>query len=135
MTKEERLKMENMTVEELKTKTETEIMDFIRYRLSFDEFIKGSFPYKDETKNVHKRFDMSGYECKTGGCTLWNNSILNEFADLGIYDYTSYLFLDFYKGTPTLYLKYFHENENYQSEDWTGNYGNNIFYFSYDYIQ
>ena len=31
---------------------------------------------------------------------------------LGIYDYTSYLFLDFHNGTPTVYLKYFSENEN-----------------------
>lgn len=48
----------------------------------------------------------------TGWCTLFNTAILNEFANLGIYDYTSYLFLDFDKGTPTVYLKYYDENEN-----------------------
>ena len=63
---------------------------------------------------------MSGYESITGQCTLWNNSVLNTFADLGIYDYTSYLFLDFYKGSPTLYLKYFYENENLEFNEWSG---------------
>ena len=29
-----------------------------------------------------------------------------------VFDYTSYLFLDFHNGTPTVYLKYFSENEN-----------------------
>ena len=55
---------------------------------------------------------MSGCEQTTGWCTLFNTAILNEFANLGIYDYTSYLFLDFDKGTPTVYLKYYDENEN-----------------------
>ena len=50
---------------------------------------------------------MSGNESKTSQCTIFNTAILNEFADLGIYDYTSYLFLDFHNGTPTVYLKYF----------------------------
>ena len=57
---------------------------------------------------------MSGYETETGKCTVDNLAILNLFADLGIYDYTSYLFLDFYKGTPTLYLKYFHDEDNFE---------------------
>jgi hypothetical protein len=59
-----------------------------------------------QIEKQHKRFKMSGYEAETGSCTIWNTSILNEFADLGIYDYTCYLFLDFYKGTPKLYLRY-----------------------------
>ncbi len=49
---------------------------------------------------------------KTGQCTIFNTAILNEFANLGIYDYTSYLFLDFHNGTPPFISKYFSENEN-----------------------
>lgn len=63
---------------------------------------------------------MSGYESETGECMINNLSIVNEFADLGIYDYTSYLFLDFYKGSPTLYLKYFTEAENLKIDDLDG---------------
>jgi len=97
-----------MTVEELKKKSKEDVMRFIRQRLSFDEGINSSMRYlePEQIKKQHKRFEMSGYESKTGQCTVWNTSIVNEFADLGIYDYTSYLLLDFYKGTPTLYIKY-----------------------------
>ena len=107
-----------MTAQELKVKTKDEIMDFIRQRLSFDEGITRSIRHSETERKQHKRFEMSGYESKTGQCTVWNTSVLNEFADLGIYDYTSYLFLDFYKGNPTLYLKYFHENENLEFDQW-----------------
>lgn len=55
---------------------------------------------------------MSGYESKIGSCTLHNQSVLNTFAHLGLYDYTNYLFLDFHKGTPTLYMQYFNGKEN-----------------------
>ena len=48
---------------------------------------------------------MSGYESKKEQSAVSNFSIVNEFADLGIYDYTKYLFVGFYKGTPTLYLQ------------------------------
>jgi hypothetical protein len=109
-----------MTAEELKVKTKDEIMDFIRKRLSFDEGTESSIRHSETDRIQHKRFDMSGYESKTGQCTVWNTSVLNEFADLGIYDYTSYLFLDFYKGTPTLYLKYFNGNENLEFDEWGG---------------
>ncbi|TXF79585.1 hypothetical protein [Chryseobacterium sp.] len=109
-----------MTAEELKVKTKDEIMDFIRKRLSFDEGTAGSIRQSETERKQHKRFDMSGYESKTGQCTVWNASVLNEFADLGIYDYTSYLFLDFYKGNPRLYLKYFNENENLEFDEWGG---------------
>lgn len=111
-----------MTAEILKTKPKEEILDFIRERLSFDHEIISSLRHtdKDKFKKEHRRFDMSGYDIKTGDCTVSNLAILNKFADLGIYDYTSYLFLDFYKGTPTLYLKYFHENNNIEIDDWSG---------------
>lgn len=90
-----------MEVEKLKLMPENHILDFIRLIL-----IKpGATSLKD-----HYRFEMSGYESKTGECTIHNLSVLNKFAYLGIYDYTTFLFLDFYKGTATLYLEYFWDN-------------------------
>lgn len=98
----------------LKQKSKEEVLDFIRERLSFSKEIQNQLRHvdEDEFKKEHRRFDMSGYESTTGKSTVFNSAILNEFADLGIYNYTSYLFLDFYKGIPTLYLKYFFEDEN-----------------------
>jgi hypothetical protein len=90
-----------MEIENLKKKSKEEILDFIRER------------------KQGEKFEMSGYESKTGECTVKNISIVNKFADLGIYDYTEYLFLDFYKGTPTLYLKYFRDNENLEFDEWS----------------
>lgn len=103
-----------MTTEILKTKTEEEVFDFIRKRLAFETDITSQLRYidKDAFKKEHRRFEMSGYEDHPGDCTLHNLGILNRFADLGIYNYTSYLFLDFHKGDGILYLKYFWENEN-----------------------
>ena len=111
-----------MTVEELKSKSKDEVLNFIRQRLSFNENVTSSMRYleSEQVEKQHKRFEMSGYESKTGECTVWNTSVLNEFADLGIYDYTSYLFLDFYKGMPTLYLKYFQKNEDLEFDEWGG---------------
>jgi len=107
-----------MTVETLKTKTKEEVAEFIRTRLSFNAYIADSLRHvdKDEFKKEHRRFEMSGYETETGQCTVGNLEILNVFADLGIYDFTSYLFLDFYKGQPTLCLKYFNDNDNLEFE-------------------
>lgn len=45
------------------------------------------------------RFNMSGYENKTGECTVHNNKILDMFAHLGIYDYSDFLAINFHKGT------------------------------------
>ena len=111
-----------MKVEELIGKSKDEVMNFIRQRLSFNENIISSMKNleSEQVEKQHKRFEMSGYESKTGECTVWNTSVLNEFADLGIYDYTSYLFLDFFKGTPTLYLKYFQKSENLEFDEWSG---------------
>lgn len=96
-----------MEAEELKKMTKDEILDFIRLIL-----IKpGATSLKD-----HYRFDMSGYESKTGQCTLENMSILNKFAFLGIYDYTNFLFIDFYKGIGHVYLMYFWQSEYTQKE-------------------
>ena len=106
-----------MTKEELQSKTKEEVIDFISKQLAFNE-VEEHLRYvdKEQFKKEHKRFNMSGYEGKTGECTVSNLAILNEFASLGIYDYTTYLFLDFYKGTGTLYLQYFGENENIELE-------------------
>ncbi len=87
-------------IEYLEKLSKNELMAYIRGRLTVN----------------HKKqsFDFSGYESKTGECTLKNQGILNIFSDLGIYDYTTFLFLDFYKGSPTLYFQYFSENEVYK---------------------
>lgn len=103
-----------MEITDLKQMTKEEVFNFIRQRLSFSKELQEQFRHvnKDDLAKEHRRFEMSGNESKTGQCTIFNTAILNEFADLGIYDYTSYLFLDFHNGTPTVYLKYFSENEN-----------------------
>ena len=86
----------------------------IRQRLSFGDELQQQLRHinKDVFMKEHRRFEMSGCESQTGWCTVFNTAILNEFADLGIYNYTSYLFLDFHRGVPTVYLKYFSEDEN-----------------------
>jgi len=67
-----------------------------------------------------KRFEMSGYESDTGDCTVHNQKVLNVFAKFGIYDYTEYLFLDFYKGCPILYYRYWREKEHVVVNEWYG---------------
>ncbi|PWJ52974.1 hypothetical protein CLV98_1293 [Dyadobacter jejuensis] len=111
----ENTKSKSETAEMLKKKTKKDVLNFIRARLAFNSYLISQLRHIDKElmKKEHQRFDMSGYETKKGTCTLHNQNILNEFADLGIYDYVSYLFIDFYKGSPTLYLKYFHEYENH----------------------
>lgn len=106
------------TAEMLKTKNKKDIFNFIRSRLSFEDDLVSQLRHIDSyvVKKEHRRFEMSGYESHKGECTLHNLSILNAFADLGIYDYTSYLHLDFYKGSGTLYIKYFHNHENLEFE-------------------
>ena len=97
---------EDNQVDYLKSLTENEKLAFIRGRLT--------------SSGIKKRFQFSGYDDKTGDCTVNNQAIVNIFADLGIYDYTRYLFLDFYKGTPTLYFKYFGQHEENQELDFDG---------------
>lgn len=93
-------------IDNIKDMSETELQAFVRGRLN-------KFDGANSTK---LRFDMSGYESNVGACTLHNMGVLNLFADLGVYDYTEYLFLDFYKGLGTIYLKYWGDNENYEVE-------------------
>lgn len=103
-----------MEITDLKQMTKEEVFNFIRQRLSFNDELLEQFRHvkKDDLAKEHRRFEMSGNESKTGWSTVFNTAILNEFSDLGIYNYTSYLFLDFHNGTPTIYLKYFLEDEN-----------------------
>ena len=117
-----KLKAYIMNKEDLKNLPKEEVMDFIKVTLNYSEIEKHlRHTDKNTFKDEHKRFEMSGYESKPGECTTSNLDILNEFAYLGIYDYTTYLFLDFYKGTPTLYYQYW-EGEN-NIEDTFDGYG------------
>ena len=104
--------MKKITKEQLEQMSKEEIFDFIRKTLKFKENVECQLRYsdKDTFQKEHRRFEMSGYEDKTGECTLHNIAILNEFAYLGIYDYTTYLFLDFYKGHGKLYMQFFENN-------------------------
>lgn len=100
-------------VETLKTMEESEIKEFIRERLTKD--------------GERLRFKMSGYDSsdipnslyEKGSCTLHNQKILNVFAYLGLYDYTDFLFLDFYKGGSRLYFKYWRDDELFINDDFT----------------
>jgi len=98
--------------ESLKSMTTEEIHSFIRNHLN-----------KDGRK---MRFNMSGYdsyvdnEILKGSCTIHNQKILNKFAYLGIYDYTNFLVLDFYKGWPKLALMYCYSDELFYDEHTLG---------------
>lgn len=111
------------SIEVLMERQKDEVETFIRKRLAFDDSLVSQLRYtnKDQLSQEHRRFEMSGYEDRPGECTLHNLAIVNVFADLGIYDYTDYLFLDFHKGSGTLYLQYFQSNEREQIE--LGGYG------------
>jgi hypothetical protein len=113
-----KLKENKMTKDDLQSAKKEEVFAFIRQRLSFGDDIENHLRHIDKEllDKEHKRFDMSGYESEAGQCTMLNMGIVNEFADLGIYDYTSYLFLDFYKGIGTLYFQYFADSYNHELE-------------------
>lgn len=105
--------MKKLTVDELKSLTTPDVFKFIRKTLAFDSSIIKSFRYSEpDWEQEHLRFEMSGYDedSSPGERTLYNLKLLNLFAYLGIYDYTHYLVLDFYKGSGTIYLKYFNED-------------------------
>lgn len=110
-----------MTAEILKTKSKEEVLNFIRERLSFgiSSQIREDEP-GEFNRTQHRRFEMSGYESVTGQNTLFNQAILNEFADLGIYNYTHYLVLDFFKGMPFIYLKYWNDVQNLEFDEFSG---------------
>lgn len=106
--------MTNMyDIETMKKWSKEDMFNFIRTSLRFDiDCSQLRYIDSEEFKREHKRFKMSGYETENGNCTIHNQKILNTFAWLGIYNYTEYLFLDFYKGIPTLYLKYWGDDKN-----------------------
>lgn len=101
-----------ITAEELKKLDKDQVLAFIRESLKFDDVLLEQFRRIDqeELKNQHRRFEMSGYDNGTGTTTITNMGILNTFAYLGIYDYTSVLFIDAYKGLITVYYQYWGEN-------------------------
>lgn len=104
-----------MEITDLKQMTKEEVFNFIRQRLSFSKELQEQFRHvnKDDLAKEHRRFEMSGNESKTGQCTIFNTAILNEFADLGIYDYTSYLF-----STSTMALQPFISNTSPKMKIW-----------------
>jgi len=111
----------NNKIQEMKSWKDEEILEFIRKRLTIsldsEEFARhGVF----SEEKIKLRFEMSGYENTTGSVTVGNMAILNRFADLGIYDYTNYLFLDFFKGAGTIYWQYCSGNEENESRDVIG---------------
>lgn len=92
--------------EKLLTMTDDEIRIFIRERL----------------EPGHIRFDMSGYGdgFKSNTCYFENLEILKRFHDCGIWDFVTYLYLDAYKGTLTLYWRYWlnstDDEDNYEKD-------------------
>ena len=80
-----------MEITNLKQMTKEEVFNLIRQRLSFGDELQQQLRHVDKDKFMkeHRRFEMSGFETQTGWCTVFNNDILNKFADLGIYNYTS----------------------------------------------
>jgi hypothetical protein len=113
----------NQTPEQLKKMTKELALDEIRAILAFDEAVRDSIRTGDTIKikpgddaKQHYRFRMSGYEGAPGSCTVQNLFVLNKFAFLGIYDYTEFLTIDFYKGNGTLYFKYWNQYEVHEVE-------------------
>ena len=107
-------KSKKQAIDFLKKLSKEDILGLIRMRLSFNDVVGSQLRHiaPEYFSKEHRRFEMSGYDSEPGQCTKHNMAVLNEFADLGIYDYTDYLFLDFYKGSGTLYLKYFNTDDN-----------------------
>lgn len=97
--------MKNKDLHLIRSMNDNQLMDFIRDKLTINKEL-------EERHSYRLRFEMSGYEINAGDCTLHNQRVLNTFAYLGIYDYTHYLFLDFYKGTPELYWRRFGCDQN-----------------------
>lgn len=73
-----------MNRDELKSMPKEQVFAFIRDCLAFGSSIASSIRHVDHEafKREHKRFVMSGYESRTGECTLHNLDVLNSFADL-----------------------------------------------------
>ena len=124
--------IKDITVEDLKGMKKLHVLNFIRSVLSE---IGTKYPINNEKSRCDidsdlvfskgLSFNMSGYDTgaakyhitDTKLCHITNTNILHRFAYLGIYDYTDFLVLDFYKGCPRLYFKYFGCNDYYFDED------------------
>lgn len=114
---EAELKQEH-EIEKISQMTEDEALEYIRDILiqntppyDFNNEIIDSFGGGEDRMRMRLRFEMSGYDDgNPGSCVLHNMKIVNLFAYLGIYDYTEYLYLDFYKGNGFLYYKYWPSN-------------------------
>ena len=75
--------MENLNADDLRNMDKEAVRAFIRKRLAFQKGVLSSLRHSAGSIGMleHKRFEISGYEAKTGACTLWNNNILHLFAD------------------------------------------------------
>ena len=98
----------------IKTMKRSQVIGFIRACLTNDDGEKLKF-----NMSGYDSFDASDSLSKMGSCTVHNQKVLNVFAYLGLYDYTDFLFLDFYKGGSRLYFKYWNEDELYINETFT----------------
>lgn len=85
--------------------TDDEIKNSIRERLhmALIQKIGSSHVRHADLSKDHLRFEMSGYGLGDNDCYFDNLEILKLFADYGIWDYVSYLYLDAYKGIMTLH--------------------------------
>jgi len=113
------MKPRNLTADALKESSSGDVLNYIREKLKFNyNLLKQLHCYQySKDKNEHRRFDFSGdfYEG-----IVSNINIINEFADLGIYDNLDYLFVKFYKGSAIIYYKYVYDQNCYHSEDLSG---------------
>ena len=104
--------MNPMQIKEMKKEI---ALDEIRAMLAFDSKVRNSIKAEEDDGKQHYRFDMTGYDASENdaseNCTVHNLFVLNKFAFLGIYNYTQFLTIDFYKGNGTLYFKYWNQDE------------------------
>lgn len=113
--------MNNPTAEQLGNMEMGEVLTYIRKVLAFPKAVTNSLRGEDLSK-AHYRFDMSGTDGNASGSnTIHNLTIINKFAHLGIYDYTKFITLDFYKGHGTIYFQYWNEDTSQEVD--MGGYG------------
>ena len=95
-----------MNAQELKNKTKDEVFDFIRQRLSHS-LEERDLKYVNEAdfKKEHMRFRMSGErDIDVPLDIVHNQSVINKFADLGIYKGADFINTSFWKGSGMLYI-------------------------------
>ena len=104
--------------EKLLIMSDNEIRDFVRERLQFKTKNIGCHLRHVDIVNFleteHLRFDMSGYGVDNS-CYFQNMKILKKFRDCGIWDYCRFLYLDAYKGSMTLYFRWWRDNDNHSN--------------------